>query len=289
MKATGWIDRGTRDQQEPVQHHAGRHGAGPAWLMCLVVPLMAAAVLGCGVEPTNPHADGAAGALARMKPLMKNCSGPTNGYFALDFSGTGRDAELLKARLQALQDMSDQVAACGGFLKVIGFAASAADTVTLGEKELPTTFGTENARLIKAGKTIEELMEEVKDQLPAALKETNAGATDVLAQFELARQYQQQRGTGTLFVGVASDGIATARPIRMNTPAFTEAVARVAAERVRVPDLAGARVHFHGLGKTAGDKEPSTERIAALKTFYDVYCARTRAACLVTTDYTKGG
>lgn len=262
----------------------GRAGIGIAAVLSALV------LAACQTVATNPDAPGAAGALARLKPLVENCDGPINGYAGLDLSASARgDEQLLGDRLAEIEGMVNQVAACGGYAKVVGFASSAVDTTTLGKRTFATEFGTENARLLRADKKIQELMEDLEANLAGTIDDAAPGGTDVLAQLELARQFQAQRGEGTLYVRLATDGIATTEPVRMSTPAFTVEVANEAAHDVEVPDLTGATVRIAGVGQKAGDgsRQLPTTRVMALVEFYEIACKRTGANCLVTTDYTK--
>jgi len=243
----------------------------------------------CGLQASTGASGGVAGTLARLEPLTANCHGPVNAYDGVDVSVSGRKPTLIRNRLQAAHDLADQVAACGGYMKVVAFSNGAAETFTLGEAQFPTSSGTETARLIQANNAETDLLNEVEDTLPKALRQLHAGGTDVLAQLTLARQFAEQRPGGKLYVELATDGISTTKPVVMNTPDFTKKAARLAAEHALLPKLASASVRIVGVGQTAGAKRPSTTRINALTTFYELACRRSGADCQVTTDYTTGG
>jgi hypothetical protein len=244
------------------------------------------AVAGCGdVERSTVR-----GTLDRLEPLTESCQGPLNGYAGIDLSASGREGSgLPEERMEALRGLADQVAACGGHVKVVGFSSRAAETYTLGEADLPTDFGTETARLIRADKEESALIGDVEDELPIAMQELNPNGTDVLAQLTLADQYQQQRREGELYVHLETDGIATTKPVEMNTPEFDLEAARTAAAQVKLPDLSGATVRLSGIAKTTGERRLASERAAAITAFFTIACRRTHADCLVTTDYTPGG
>ena len=231
--------------------HQGSLSVFAARVSAGVVMLSAGITLAaCETVGTNPDAPGAAGALARLKPLVESCEGPINGYGGLDISASAvGDEDLLADRLAEIEGMVNQVAACGGYVKIVAFASSVTDTVTVGEQTFPTEFGTENARLIEADKGVQALIGEVEQNIAGAIDQAAPGGTDVLAQLELARQFQAQRGDGTLYVQLATDGIATTKPVRMSTPDFTLDVAGQAAETVPVPDLTGAMVRIAGIGE----------------------------------------
>lgn len=257
----------------------------------IAMSLCLMSITACGLTAGTGGAGGVAGTLARLEPLSASCNGPVNAYVALDDSSTGRGSpQLIASHLQALHGEADQAAACGGYMKVIAFSSSAAEIFTLGEASFPTTSGTETARLIQANNAENDLLSEVEDSLPEALHQLTANGTDVLAQLTLAQQFEAQRPTGRLYVQLDTDGISTTKPVIMNTPAFNKRAARSAARRVSVPRLTDASVQIVGIGQTTETKRPSTARIDALTTFYELACRRTGAAqCLVSTDYTTGG
>jgi len=175
-------------------------------------------------------------------------------------------------------------------MKVVAFSSSAAETFTLGEDDFPTTSGsTETARLIQADHVEGDLFDEVEGEVPTAEKSLQPNGSDVLAQLRLAAQYESQRGEGKLYVGLATDGIATTKPVAMNTPTFTREVARSTADELHLPAMPGAAVRIAGIGKTTGERQLHTTRIAAITAFYSIACRRTKAHCLVTTDYTAQG
>jgi hypothetical protein len=255
-----------------------------AAILCLLL------VTACGLKAGTGAPGGVAGTLARLEPLTASCNGEINAYDGVDASASGRgDPSLFASRLQALKDMADQAAACGGYMKAVAFSSSAAETFTLGEAEFPTSSGTETARLIEANKAEDGLLGEVEDNLSKALRQLNPNGTDALAQLTLAKQFEAQRPSGKLDVQLETDGIATTKPVVMNTPAFTAQTARAAARRVTLPKLDGASVRIAGIGQTTGTRRLSTVRTNALTTFYELACRRTGAECLITTDYTRGG
>jgi hypothetical protein len=249
-------------------------------------------LVACGLESGTAASGGVAGVLARLQPLTSACKGPINAYAAIDASATGRgNPALIAARLRAVHDLVDQVAACGGFAKVVAFASNgAAEDFTLGSAQFSTSSGTEAARLIAANKAEGGLISEIEDNVPKAMHELHAAGTNVLAQLTLAHQFQEQRPTGRLYVQLETDGLNTTKPVIMDTPAFNEAAARSAARHLAVPKLPGALVRVTGIGQMAGARPLSIARINALTTFYELVCRRSGAAnCLVTTDYTTGG
>ena len=262
-----------------------RNGRLAAVVISVCVALAAG---GCDLQATG--GGGVGGTIERLKPLTENCSGSVNGYEGVDLSASARgDAALQTDRSEALAGEIDQIAACGGTAKVVGFSASAPETFTLGEAEFPTDFGTETARLLKANDKVDDLMGEVEDNLPVAEKELTPNGTDVLAQLTLAKQYQEQVGEGDLRVLLETDGIATTKPVKMNTPGFDADTAEHAAENVPLPDLSGAKVSIVGVGKATGRRQLSTEKATAIADFFTAVCERSGADCLVTNDYVAGG
>jgi hypothetical protein len=249
-------------------------------------------ITACGLKAGTAASGGIAGTLARLEPLVANCKGPINAYAGIDDSATGRgNPTLTAARLQAVRDLADQAAACGGYMKVVAFASTgAAEDFILGSTQFPTNSGTETTRLIAANKAESELLGEVEDNIPKAMHELHAAGTNVLAQLTLAQQFQEQRPGGKLYVELLTDGLNTTKPVVMDTPTFDEKAARSAAEHLPIPKLPGASVRIAGIGQMAGARPLSIGRINALTTFYELVCRRSGATdCLATTDYTPGG
>jgi hypothetical protein len=251
---------------------------------CMVAAL---ALAGCGLQASGT-AGGVAGLLARLHPLEAQCHGSMSGFFGWDFSGSDRGSSpLMASRLKQLRAMTDQVAACGGTLQAVAFSSSTTDTSTLAEAAFPTTSSTDTARLIQANRVIGRFMAEATKNVASAMNRVSPAGTDVLGELGLARQSQEQHPGGTLYVTLATDGIATTGPVFMDRQTFTKPVAEAAAETVTVPDLPGAQVRMVGVGKTAapGARQLSTARTEALTAFYRIVCKRTGAAsCLISTQ-----
>jgi hypothetical protein len=255
--------------------------------------LAAVVLAGCGgLEATAPG--GIASYLPHMRRLEHDCHGPINGLDDFDFSGSAIGSpELLASREQGLKTLAMQVAACGGYVQALGFSKSEADAVPLAEAAFPaSTSGTTTARLIAAHKSAEAFVSRARQAIPKAMKAVGPAGTDVLAQLQLAAQVEQQHGGAPLHLTLATDGIATAGPIYMETSHFTVPVAERAGTEVEVPNLAGATLQFVGIGRTAaaGRDQLPTARVEALLAFYRIVCKRTEAAsCSVVTDYAQGG
>lgn len=256
-----------------------------ASVACLVSVVVALA--GCATTG-NPDSGGAAGAIARLKPLVKQCDGPLNGFVGFDFSGSAREDTLGSEREQAVNDVALRAAACTGHVKVIAFSKSITDTAILGEADFPPSNGTMNSRLVQADKARATLINEIKNNLPAALKQVGASGTDPVGQLDLAAEYQRSRRSGALLAAFATDGLATTGPAVIDPVTFTSDEAEAKAEKTRVPNLRGAKVWIFGIGKTRkGSVKTATTQ--ALVGFYDALCRKTGAAqCQVTTDYTTG-
>lgn len=262
----------------------------PALAAALAGASLAVALAGCSGQ-IGAGTGGVAGVLARLRPLESACHGASNGYFGIDIdSSDPRNKALTVEHLAELREMSDHVAACGGEMKIVSFAGSAAATTTLAEAAFPTSGGTDTARLIQANRTLQRLLNKVETGLPRSRQE-RMNNTQVLAQLVLAQQFQMQRDEGTLSVELATAGVGSYGAVQMASPKFTEPVAARAASHVPVPNLAGARVRIVGIGRTTGQGEQSlpTNRVEDLITFYTIACRRTGASrCLITTDYTQG-
>jgi len=282
-----------RVDQQAAEPTASRLKGGGGITRAMLAMLLASLTLAGCATVGAAGSGGIAGVLAHLKPMEKRCHGPLNGLFDFDFSGSDRgDDALLASRMQELRGLADQVAACGGDIQAAAFSSSAADAAMLGEARFPRGSGTDTARLIRANRTVDAFLAQVKGSIPTVLWQVSPAGTDVLSQLKLGQQLQQQNEGGTLDIEIATDGISTAGPVYMDTPEFTTRVAEAAASRVPVPSLPGARVLFVGIGKTAGPGfgHLSSGHVDALVAFYETVCQRTDASyCLITTSVTSEG
>ena len=255
-----------------------------------VLPLSIAALGFAGCGASGGAAGGTALALGTLKPLHAHCNGPVNGYGAIDLSGSGRgDRALVAQRFEIVRDVANEVAACTGFMKIVVFSASTSDTVVLAEQEFAKRSGTTNARLIKASHDARRSLlareEEPAASHAAADERRDRGAASARTRRPVPAAARRRNAAGRHRDGWHRNGGAgrdEARDVHVSA-------ARVAGTRITVPSLAGAKVRFAGIGRLAEGKQPRTEFTNAVTTYYQTACARTKATCLVTNDYTKRG
>ncbi|MDX1870709.1 hypothetical protein SBI67_01120 [Mycolicibacterium sp. 120266] len=202
-----------------------------------------------------------------------------------DESGSSVGATAGPARQRVIRQVAERTAICGGHLRVALFAGSMIG-VTVFDDDLRLDGATQNARLRKASKVVDAVMEEVDAALPDASAHLAGGATDIVGQYQLGAEYAAQLSTSapvTLEQTIVTDGIQTAGSDLEDT-ALTGPQAVDMAALFAVPDLTGATVRLIGIGRRADDAPLPTPYIAALRAFHTAVCERTQATCTVVTD-----
>jgi hypothetical protein len=229
-----------------------------------------ASLAGCGNT-------GAVGRLGELKRVAHTCPAHASlaAYVAWDVRRTLRSARIAAARFESLEKTAERVASCGGRLRVAVFGPTAASTARLYDGELRPRGATENARLLRVPRLVEDVMKHVQRELPDVLAEVSGQSADPLSQFAAAEQFRRQLGSGyTLHVVIETSGNLVA-----DDPA-----SKLAAN-IAVPDLTGADVIVAGLGKVGRGAPTPTRVVEALRDFYGQVCERTNAdSCLVITD-----
>ncbi|MEA2901390.1 MAG: hypothetical protein QOH36_1277 [Actinomycetota bacterium] len=209
------------------------------------------------------------------------------GYLADDVSTTARSAAIMNERRAAIADFLTKVASCSGHAKVVAFTSSAAATRTLLDQDLLPGGATALARQRRTPAVVEAAMRTIDAELERALAELPGDGTDVLAQLQLAAEYQSQVGANRpLAVELLTDGLSTVG-IDLNQDSLTSAAAIALADSATVPALPGASITFAGIGKMAGPLPP-TSFVDSLKAFYAKACQRTQANCRIVTDLATG-
>ncbi len=246
----------------------------------LVAPLL---LIACGPQPGVDQ-------LSLDKTTLKSC--PKDTKYAtkldLDVSGSGRTPKLDGARLDIIKTQARTTAICGGHLLVTVFSATSAATVALYDGELALPGATDNARLRRVQKLVDEISEKVSVTYPPAIKRVSPAHSDISAQVRLAAEYRSQLGTMyRLRLVILTDGLQTVgtgvtKPIAAET-------ARKLGATVLVPQLPEASVTVAGVGKVANGSAPSSALTDALIAFWDGVCHKTGAAsCTIVTDYVAG-
>ena len=235
-----------------------------------ILAIAAAAIAPVGL--TACGGSGAIGRLGELKRVARTC--PTHAHFAAyvawDVRRTLRGTRVAAARLESLQRTAEKVAACGGPLRVVAFGSTAASTARLFDGELRARGATQNARLLRVPHLVDQVVSQVRKELPNVLAEVSGQGADPLSQFAAAEQFRRQLGNGyALHIVIATSGNRASE----------------LATDVAVPDLAGADVIVAGLGKVGRGAPTPTPVVETLRDFYGQICARTHAAsCLAITD-----
>jgi hypothetical protein len=237
--------------------------------------LAPASLAGCGNS-------GAVGHLGELKRVADSCPAHAQlaAYVAWDVRRTLRGRRIAAARLESLEQTAARVAACGGRMRVVAFGPTAASTARLYDGELRPRGATENARLLRVPHLVDQVLKDVRKQLPEVLAEVSGQGADPLSQFAAAEQFRRQLGAGyALHVVIETSGFGR------DVPTSDNAAASGLAANSAVPDLTGADVIVAGLGKVGRRAPTPTPVVEALRTFYGQVCERTKAgSCLVITD-----
>jgi hypothetical protein len=256
-----------------------RHFIAGVLLVCLTMTLAS-----CGPAPTGTVD------LARAKEIKQTCPADTKiaALINMDVSGSGRLPDVGTERLGVIEDTIRRPAICGGHLDVTVFSQTNAATVALYDGELSLPGATENARLRRVERLVHDASQQVSANYPAAIEKISPAHSDILGQFRLASEYQQQLGSGyQLDLILLTDGLQTIGP-RITKP-IAVADAREVAKRVIVPPLKGSSVTVAGVGKVVAGGIPSSALTNSLIAYWQEVCRRSAAArCTVVTDYTTG-
>jgi hypothetical protein len=261
-----------------MKHHSTNR---PTLRLIVGAAALIAALSGCN-PPDTPD-------LAHAKSVAAGC--PKGGQqvaalVASDESGSRRGSTAQPVQQAVIRDVAERTAICGGHLRVAVFAGSVV-TVPVYDGDLQLDGATDTARLRKASKVTDDVIRQVNDTLPNALTELSDGATDIVAQHQLAAEYRLQlamNGRYHLESTVLTDGIQTAQ-VNLEDPSLTTDKAKELAATVTVPDLSGGDVRVIGIGRQADGEQLPTPYVEALRAFHLAVCTRTAAAqCLAVTD-----
>jgi len=231
---------------------------------------------------------GAPDSLAHAEQVAASC--PTDGtriaaLVQVDRSGSRRNQTATPAEELVIREVTERTAICGGRLRVTSFSDSMIG-VTVFDADLQLDGATANARLRKAPKAVDAVMEQITAALPDAANELVDGATDIVSQYQLGAEYAAQLATTgpvVLEQTIVTDGIQTAG-LDLSDPSLTVAQAESLAATFPVPDLTGAAVRLIGIGRQADNAPLPTPYIAALRAFHTTICEDTGATCTVVTD-----
>lgn len=233
---------------------------------------------------------GAPNSLSPAEQIAATC--PAGGariaaLVQVDRSGSRHSPAATPAEEHAIRDAAQRTVICSGHLRVTLFSGSMIGVVVL-DADLHLDGATANARLRKAPKAIDAVMEQVAAALPDAMNRLSDGATDIVGQYHLGAEYAAQlaaRGA-TLVVleqTILTDGIQTAGQ-DLSDSAMTAEQTQALAATVVVPDLTGASVWLIGIGRQADNASLPTPYVSALRAFHTTVCEKTGASCTVVTD-----
>lgn len=267
-----------------MKHHRTNR---PALRLIAGTVALTAAVSGCN-PPETPN-------LAHARSVAASC--PKGGHqvaaiVASDESGSRRGSTAKPVQQAVIREVAERTAICGGHLRVSVFAGSVV-TATAFDGDLHLDGATDTARLRTASKVTDAVLEQLNNSLPAAVAELAEGATDIVAQLDLADQYESQLTASgrryNLEVAVLTDGIQTAQ-ISLDDVLLTAERAKELASEVNVPDLSGSDVRVIGIGRQSSGQQLPTPYVEALRAFHLEVCARTKATqCTVVTDPAEAG
>jgi hypothetical protein len=227
--------------------------------------------------------------LAHAKHVASTC--PKGGHrvaalVASDESGSRRGSTAQPVQQAVIRDVAERTAICGGHLRVAVFAGSVV-TVPVYDADLQLDGATDNARLRKVPKVVDDVMGQINEAQPKAIQQLPDGATDIVVQHQLAAEYRSQLvmdGRYHLESTVLTDGIQTAQ-VNLEDPSLTTDQAKELATTVTVPDLSGSDVRVIGIGRKADGEQLPTPYVEALRAFHLAVCTRTNAAeCVAVTD-----
>jgi hypothetical protein len=217
---------------------------------------------------------------------------------AVDVSGSQSAPEIRGRVLATVAGQARFAVACAAktgsaHFELRLFATNAAQTATVVSRELRVGGATEIARYRKADKeaVAESLVADIGEAFGPAVDALPAKASDVLSQFPLAVEHldvlESRSGVSwALDFMVLTDGFATTPKALGKVKTTAEAVELAEATRQATPALDGAwRVSLVGVGRVAGDKQPSTGQIDAIKAFWRTYLDGTAEQVTVATDF----
>lgn len=255
-------------------------------LVAIVLASVSALLLAaCGA------AGGGAGELAEDKQVLASC--PIGKHLAakldIDGSGSSRTSELDGERAAVVAAVARRTAICSGHLQVTLFATSSTSTAVLYDQTLSLPGATENAKLRRVKKLVDEVVEQVAARYKPAIEKVSPRASDVVGQYRVAAEYLTQLGTGyQLNLVILTDGIQTVG-FRLGQP-LSRAEAVGLSARVNVPKLPKeSSITVAGIGRTSSGTPVSSAVAESLTKFYDALCRRTGAqTCISVTDPTLG-
>ncbi|HMR85999.1 MAG TPA: hypothetical protein PKC31_00865 [Candidatus Nanoperiomorbaceae bacterium] len=261
---------------------------------------MASLVLALVVTGCSALAGQATGELGRMQSLSSGCPGqPLLTEVDKDVSGSQNDPAIEVATLVVVRSLVEESVACAaqtsrGHLTVRLFATNASQTATLLDTDIVVDGATDIARQrrVVREQLAERLFEQVTSGYADAVAALPRNGSDVLARFALAgeaeRQLEQMTGSDwALQLVVLTDGFSSTPTGLSKVTAAVDAEELAARTRTNAPPgLESAwRVSLVGVGRSAGNTQPDSSRIEAVKAFWRDYLAGVAERVTVATDF----
>lgn len=230
-------------------------------------------------------------ALAENQRILASCdqAHPPAAWIGIDGTGSSASENIVKERMTAIESIVRETAVCSGYLKVIVFSSSSTSTVTLFDGSLQQAGATDNARLRRVPKAVDDTMATIRKAYGSAMTGLDQRSSDITGQYRLAGEWLHQLGTNyTLLLTMLTDGFHNEN-VDLGAQALDPFQAKALAEQVPVPQLPGATVVVAGLGRVAGPPPPS-KVVEGLVAYYDALCHRTGAqSCRSVSDYQAAG
>ncbi|MEC3979642.1 hypothetical protein [Amycolatopsis sp. H20-H5] len=249
-----------------------------------VVAALVAVLAACGVG--SPR-----GELGENQQILKTCDAATPPASLVEVDGTGSSAsdQITAERMTAIESVVRRTAVCSGVLRVLVFSSSSAATVPLFDGPLHPDGATDNARLKRVPKLVEDVMTQIKKTYSPAVAGLDQGGSDITAQYRLASEWIAQVGApARLHLYVLTDGFQNIG-VDLSAGPLSKAEAMALASQAVMPKLPGASIIVAGLGKVAG-APPRSDVVEGLVAYYDTLCKRSGAAtCVSVTDYSTEG
>ncbi|MDQ1039919.1 hypothetical protein QFZ75_006335 [Streptomyces sp. V3I8] len=231
------------------------------------------------------------GELGRDKQILTSCdaSAPPASDVQIDGTGSSASAAITEERMAAIEEIVRTTAICSGRLRVSVFAASSAATTTLFDDMLPLHGATDNARLRRVPRAVDDVMSKIRKKYGPAVAELSSGGSDITAQYRLASEWiNQVGGDFRLHLSVLTDGFQNVG-IRLDKRDLSKQEITDLVNKTTVPELPGALVTVAGLGRIAGEA-PRSAVVEGLVAYYDALCHRAGAkTCVSVTGYTSAG
>lgn len=255
-------------------------------VMSLGAALAVAAALTACTSAAPSH-----GELADNQKILASCdqSAPPASDVQIDGTGSSASERITAERMVAIESIVRRTAICSGRLRVSVFSSSSAAAVTLFDGTLPQHGATDNARLKRVPRVVEDAMSEIRGKYQAAAATLPGGGSDITSQYRLAAEWiGQLDDTFKLHLYLLTDGFQTV-DIKVGGRALSKREATKLADKTAMPKLPGAVVTVAGLGRVAG-KPPRSRVVAGLVAYYDTLCRKSGATkCVSVTDYTAAG